>query len=148
MLCDLPSFLPLMGTSSLGQVPVGILKHDKKKKVLKGWMKNISHYFTRLCLLLMILVGCFPALLCSRFIFFFRLRKLCKYEASWAESSFWTCFSDPCISCLLGQSWKKEKGQQNFMCRLVFHKNFFEADVIHRQYHKIYVAVCQIQNFN
>lgn len=27
-LCDLPSFLPLMGTSSFGQVPVGILRHD------------------------------------------------------------------------------------------------------------------------
>lgn len=90
---------------------------------------NIQQFF--FCLLLMPLAVCFPALLCSRFIFFLRLRRLCKYDASWAERSFCTCLREPCTSCLLGQSWNKTERIISFVkCSLKFH-NLLKADCIY-----------------
>lgn len=76
-LFDLPSFLPFMGASSFGQVPVVIVMSNLKHLILPFNTFNIikiNQFFS----LLMVLVECFPVLLCSRFIFFFRLRRLCK----------------------------------------------------------------------
>ena len=86
--------------------------NNKRKKLNISFIRRT---FEKVCLrmfcsLLMAFVVCLPALLCSRFIFFFRLRRLCRYEASCAERSFWTCFREPCISCLLGQSWNQTEG--------------------------------------
>lgn len=49
---------------------------------------------------------CLVAVFCSKLSFFLRVRRLCRYAASWVDSSFWTCFRELCMSCLLGQSYR------------------------------------------